>query len=80
MNPGPEEHPPTRSAASLTAILDELSGAETQIELAGTAAPAAVAAVAAGSAGKAEAAPVDLSSDKMQDTEHTRAYLESTRF
>ena len=50
------------------------------LKLAGTAAPAAVAAVAAGSAGKAEAAPVDLSSDKMQDTEHTRAYLESTRF
>jgi len=28
----------------------------------------------------AEAQPVDLQSDKMQDTAHTRAYLESTRF
>ena len=49
------------------------------LKFAGTAAPAAVAAVAAGGTA-AEAAPVDLSSDKMQDTAHTRAYLESTRF
>ena len=38
MNPGPDEHPGTRSAVSLTSILDELSGADSQIELAGTAA------------------------------------------
>ncbi|MCO4844297.1 MAG: twin-arginine translocation pathway signal protein [Yoonia sp.] len=49
------------------------------LKLAGTAAPAAIA-VAAGGATQAAAQPVDLSSDKMQDTEHTRAYLESTRF
>lgn len=49
------------------------------LKLAGTAAPAAVAAVAVGTTG-AEAAEPDLSSDKMQDTAHTRAYLESTRF
>ncbi|MBW4710059.1 twin-arginine translocation pathway signal protein [Roseobacter sp. YSTF-M11] len=49
------------------------------LKLAGTAAPAAVAAVAAGT-GTAEASPVDLTSDKMQDTAHTRAYLDSTRF
>ncbi|WP_227268590.1 twin-arginine translocation pathway signal protein [Roseobacter weihaiensis] len=49
------------------------------LKLAGTAAPAAVAVVAAGTGG-AEAAEPDLSSDKMQDTAHTRAYLESTRF
>lgn len=49
------------------------------LKLAGTAAPAAVA-VAAGSATQAAAKPVDLSSETMQDTAHTRAYLESTRF
>lgn len=49
------------------------------LKLAGTAAPAVVA-VAAGSATEAEAQPVDLSAQIMQDTEHTRAYLKSTRF
>ncbi len=49
------------------------------LKLAGTTAPAAIAAVAAGGT-SAEAAEPDLSSDKMQDTAHTRAYLESTRF
>ncbi|MGC3937411.1 twin-arginine translocation signal domain-containing protein [Roseobacter sp. EG26] len=49
------------------------------LKLAGTAAPAAAVAVAAGS-GSAEASPVDPTSDKMQDTAHTRAYLDSTRF
>lgn len=49
------------------------------LKLAGTAAPAAVAAVAAGTSA-AEAAEPDLTSDKMQDTAHTRAYLDSTRF
>ncbi|WP_400084319.1 twin-arginine translocation pathway signal protein [Yoonia sp. R78084] len=50
------------------------------LKLAGTAAPAAVAAVAAGGATQAAAQPVDLSSQTIQDTDHTRAYLESTRF
>lgn len=49
------------------------------LKLAGTVAPAAVAAVAAGGTA-AEAAEPDLSSDKMQDTAHTRAYLASARF
>jgi hypothetical protein len=49
------------------------------LKLAGTAAPAAIV-VVAGSATTAAAQPIDLSSNKMQDTEHTRAYLESTRF
>jgi len=31
-------------------------------------------------AGKAEAAEPDLTSDKMQDTAHTRAYFDSARF
>lgn len=49
------------------------------LKLAGTAAPvAAVAAVVGGTSAKA--APVDLKSEKMQDTAHTRAYLESARF
>jgi hypothetical protein len=49
------------------------------LKLAGTAAPAAVAAVAAGGSG-AEASEPDLSSDRIQDTAHTRAYLDSARF
>ena len=50
------------------------------LKIAGTAAPAAAVAVVAGSGAQAAADPVDLSSEKMQDTAHTRAYLESTRF
>jgi hypothetical protein len=49
------------------------------LKIAGTAAPAAVLAVSSGGAAQA-AAPADLSSETMQDTAHTRAYLESTRF
>ncbi len=48
------------------------------LKLAGTTAPAA--AVAMVTATTAEAQPVDLTSEKMQDTDHTRAYLDSTRF
>lgn len=44
----------------------------------GIAAPAAVAAATSGTAAAAQ--PVNLASDKMQDTEHTRAYLDSARF
>ncbi|MCI2393748.1 twin-arginine translocation pathway signal protein [Aliiroseovarius sediminis] len=51
------------------------------LKIAGTAVPGAVAAVATGAtAAQAEPAQVDLSSQVMQDTEHTRAYLKSTRF
>ena len=49
------------------------------LKLAGTAAPAAAVAVAAGGS-SAEAAEPDLSSNKMQDTAHTRAYFDSARF
>ncbi|MFC6637336.1 twin-arginine translocation signal domain-containing protein [Sulfitobacter sp. JBTF-M27] len=48
------------------------------LKMAATTAPAA--AVALTAAGTAEAQPVDLTSEKMQDTAHTRAYLESARF
>ncbi|WP_296424886.1 twin-arginine translocation pathway signal protein [Yoonia sp.] len=44
----------------------------------GIAAPALVAAAASGTAAAAQ--PVDLTSGKMQDTDHTRAYLASARF
>ena len=50
------------------------------LKLAGTAAPAALASVALAKPDAAAAQPVDLSSTTMQDTEHTRAYLDSARF
>ncbi len=49
------------------------------LKLAGTSAPLAAIAVAT-SGTSAEAAEPDLSSDKMQDTAHTRAYYSSARF
>ena len=49
------------------------------LKIAGTAAPAAVVAIAS-CASAAEASSADLSSDMMQDTVHTRAYLDSARF
>lgn len=49
------------------------------LKLAGTAAPAAVAAAAlSGTEAQAAEAPVDES--RIQDTAHTRAYLDSARF
>ena len=48
------------------------------LKIAGTGAP--VAAVAVVSVTPAEAALPDLSSDKLQDTAHTRAYYDSARF
>ena len=62
-------------------MTDQAKGASRRdfLKLAGTAAPAAVA-VAAGTATQAAAEPADLSSETMQDTDHTRAYFESTRF
>jgi hypothetical protein len=62
-------------------MTDKTKGASRRdfLKLAGTAAPAAVA-VVAGGATQAAVQPVDLSSEKMQDSTHTRAYLESTRF
>ena len=49
------------------------------LKLAGTTAPLAAVAVATGTS-DAEAAEPDLSSDKMQDTAHTRAYFASAKF
>lgn len=49
------------------------------LKLAGTTAPlAAVAVVASGT--ETEAAEPDLTSEKMQDTAHTRAYFASAKF
>jgi uncharacterized protein YcbK (DUF882 family) len=62
-------------------MTDKKAGASRRdfLKLAGTAAPAAIA-VAAGGATQAAAEPADLSSQTMQDTDHTRAYFEITRF
>lgn len=49
------------------------------LKMATTSAPLAAVAVAT-SGTAAEAAQPDLSSDKMQDTAHTRAYYDSARF
>lgn len=49
------------------------------LKMAAAGAPAVAVATAA-STGPAEAAEPDLSSDKMQDTAHTRAYFDSARF
>lgn len=55
------------------------AGRRNFLKLAGTSAPAAAVALAAGTTG-AEAQPVDPTSETMQDTAHTRAYLDSARF
>jgi anaerobic selenocysteine-containing dehydrogenase len=63
----------------MTSKTDEGSSRRDFLKMAATTAPAALAAVAiSGSA--AEAQPVDPTSDKMQDTAHTRAYFDSARF
>lgn len=49
------------------------------LKLAGTAAPAAVAAAAL-SGTQAEAAELPTGETRLQDTAHTRAYLDSARF
>ena len=49
------------------------------LKLAGTAAPAAVAAAAL-SGTEAAAAELPVNETRMQDTAHTRAYLDSARF
>ena len=49
------------------------------LKMAGTAAPAVAIATAAGTTTAAAAEP-DLSSEKMQDTAHTRSYYDSARF
>lgn len=49
------------------------------LKVAATTLPAAAVAVAT-TGTSAEAAPVDLTSERMQDTVHTRAYFDSARF
>ena len=49
------------------------------LKLAGTTAPIAAVAVATGGT-QAEAAEPDLTSEKMQDTVHTRAFYDTARF
>ena len=49
------------------------------LKLAATTTPVAAVALAT-TGGAAEAAAPDLASNKMQDTAHTRAYYDSTRF
>ena len=63
----------------MTRKSEEASSRRDFLKFAGTAAPLAAVAVATG-AGTAEAAEPDLTSEKMQDTAHTRAYLDSARF
>lgn len=58
---------------------DDGSSRRDFLKLATASAPAVVAAAAL-TGTEAEAATPDLSSDKMQDTAHTRAYLDSARF
>ena len=64
-----------------TGMTTEENGANRRdfLKLAATTAPAA-AVVAVTSGGAAKANMPDLSSEKMQDTDHTRAYFESARF
>ncbi|MBP0484752.1 twin-arginine translocation signal domain-containing protein [Sagittula salina] len=50
------------------------------LKLAGSAAPAAAVAVATAGTEAEAAQPVDLASDTMQDTAHTRAYYAAARF
>lgn len=59
---------------------DEATSRRDFLKLTGTTAPIVAVAVATGGAGEAEAAEPDLSSDRMQDTAHTRAYYRSARF
>ncbi len=50
------------------------------LKLAGASAPAAVVALSATGAEAATETAVDLASETMQDTAHTRAYFDSARF
>ncbi|KCV81825.1 hypothetical protein ATO10_10780 [Actibacterium atlanticum] len=63
----------------MTKKTEEAKSRRDFLKLAGTSAPLAAIAVASGST-QADAAEPDLSSEKMQDTAHTRAYFESARF
>jgi len=60
--------------------LQPTKGRRDFLKFASTAAPLAAIAVANGGQAQAAVAPVDPTSDRMQDTEHTRAYYDSARF
>ena len=65
----------------MTKKTEEATSRRDFLKLAATSAPAAAVAVATTTAGTAaEAAAPDLTSEKMQDTAHTRAYFDSARF
>lgn len=59
---------------------DEATSRRGFLKLAATTTPIAAVAIATGETGEAEAAEPDLSSSRMQDTAHTRAYYASARF
>ena len=63
----------------MTKKTEEATSRRDFLKLTGTTAPLAALAVASGST-TAEAAEPDLTSEKMQDTAHTRAYFDSARF
>ena len=63
----------------MTKKAEEATSRRDFLKLAGTTAPIAALAVATTSGTSAAAEP-DLSSDRMQDTAHTRAYYSSARF
>ena len=63
----------------MTKKTEEATSRRDFLKLASVSAPAAVAAATL-SGTAAEASTPDLSSDTMQDTAHTRAYLESARY
>ncbi|SNS53731.1 twin-arginine translocation pathway signal protein [Antarctobacter heliothermus] len=50
------------------------------LKLASVSAPAAAVALASGTVAEAGPAEPDLTSEKMQDTAHTRAFYETARF
>ncbi|SIS51087.1 twin-arginine translocation signal domain-containing protein [Paracoccus saliphilus] len=63
----------------MTRKSDETTSRRNFLKLAGTTAPiAAVVTLASGT--ETEAKEADLSSDRIQDTAHTRAYYHSARF
>jgi hypothetical protein len=59
--------------------MDQTSSRRGFLKMVGVSAPAAIAAVTA-SGGTAEASTDDQTSSGLQDTAHTRAYLDSARF
>ena len=65
----------------MTKKTEEATSRRDFLKLAATSAPAAAVAVAATATGTAaQAETPDLTSDRMQDTAHTRAYFDSARF